>query len=86
MKMPLMKADRRPMTYSRQPTADMMAKLLSIKLMQLDRHQAKFCLKSDLNLLLIDFFDPIIPATRFTCSDDLIQIRTIIRWKSSILD
>ena len=55
------------------------------KLMRFDQPQAKFCLKSDLNCLLIDFFDPI-PAARFTCRNNSIQIRTIIRSKSLILD
>ena len=53
--------------------------------MRLDWPQAKFCLKSDSNSLLIDFFDPI-PAVQFTRRDDWIQIRTIIRSKSLILD
>ena len=39
--------------------------------MQLDRPQAKFRLKSDLNCLFIDLCDPI-PAARFTRRDDLI--------------
>ena len=51
--------------------------------MQLDRPQAKFHLKLDLNHLLITFFDPI-PAARFSRRDDSIQIRTIIRSKKSI--
>ena len=53
--------------------------------MPLDQPQAKFRLKSDLNCLLIDFFDPI-PAAGFTSCDDLIRIQTIIRLKSLILD
>ena len=52
--------------------------LVLTKLMGLDQLQAKFLLKSDLNNLLIDFFNPI-PAARFTRRDDWIQIRTIIR-------
>ena len=53
--------------------------------MQLDRPQAKFCLKSASNPLLIDFNDSI-PAAQFTRRDDSIQIQTIIKSKSSILD
>ena len=41
--------------------------------MQLDWPQAKFCLKSDSNLVLIDLFDQI-PAAQLTCCDDLIPI------------
>ena len=44
------------------------------KLMQSNRPQVKFHLKSDLNLLLIDFLDPI-TAIRFTRRYHSIQIR-----------
>ena len=52
--------------------------------MRSNRPQAKFCLKSDSNHLLSDFFDPI-SAAQFTRRDDLIRIQTRIRLKSSIL-
>ena len=45
--------------------------------------QAKFCLKSDSNHVLIDFFDPI-SAARFTRRHDSIWIRTIIISKNLI--
>ena len=60
-------------------------KVLLDKLMRLDQPQAKFRLKSDSNCLLIGFFN-LIPAAQFTRRDDSIQIRTIIKSKSSILD
>ena len=60
------------------------AKHLKTKLMQSNRPQAKFRLKSDSNCLLIDFFDPI-TAALFTRRTHSIQIRTRIRLKSSIL-
>ena len=50
------------------------------KLMRLDHPQAKFCLKSDSNSLLIDFFD-LIPTVLFSCRNDWIRIRTMIRSK-----
>ena len=53
------------------------------KLMWSNRPQAKFCLQSDSNSLLIDFFDPI-SAVRFTRRDDSIWIRTRIRSKKLI--
>ena len=53
--------------------------------MRLDRLQAKFCLKSDTNSLLINIFD-LIPAAQFTRRDDSIRIGTSIRLKSSISD
>ena len=55
------------------------------KLMRLDRPQAKFCLKLDLNCLLIDFFDSIL-ASRFTRRDRQFNSNsTRIRLKSLIL-
>ena len=48
-----------------------------------DRPQAKFCFKSDLNRILIDFFDWI-AAARYTRRDDVIQIRIVIISKKSI--
>ena len=51
--------------------------LVLVKLMRLNRPQAKIHFKSDLNRLLIDFFDPI-PAVRFNCHDDSIQFQTQI--------
>ena len=41
------------------------------ELMRLDQPLAKFCLKSDLNCILINFLDPI-TAARFTHRNDLI--------------
>ena len=49
-----------------------------------NRPQAKICFKSDLNRLLIDFFDPI-SAVRSTRRDNLIRIQTIYIKNSSIL-
>ena len=51
--------------------------------MQSNPPQAKFCLISDSNRLLINFFDPI-SGVQFTRRDDSIQIRTRIRSKKSI--
>ena len=48
---------------------------LIFKLRQLDRPLAKFCLKSDLHHLLINFFD-MIPAAWLICRDNLIWIQT----------
>ena len=55
------------------------------ELMRLDQPLAKFCLKSDLNLLLIRFFDRI-PAAPFTRWDNSIQIRTQnLIWNSNLI-
>ena len=53
------------------------------KLMQSNQSEAKFPLKSVLNCLLIDFFDPIL-AVQFTHHEDSFRIRKKIRSKKSI--
>ena len=51
--------------------------------MRSNQPQAQFCFKSDLNRILINFFD-LISAARYTRRDDSFQIWIIIISKKSI--